>query len=186
MESNSTAIEGRASAPCSRFFIAQPGDLIPPHHSKKWQEWEVGDRRGQDRICVTSCKRKAELIRDALEAWIGLGQDPNQIHNKERPERESETSVHDECARSPLSSESMKKHYEGYIAPLGTEDTPETDAESITVETDGTTIIRDWVCVEFARKLERERNEAHLMARDMRNQLEKGSPARLIFPWENA
>lgn len=69
MESNSTAIEGRSSAPCSRFFIAQPGDLIPPHHSQKWQEWEVGDRRGQDRICVTSCKRKAELIRDALEAF---------------------------------------------------------------------------------------------------------------------
>jgi hypothetical protein len=43
--------------------------LIPPHHSQKWQEWEVGDRRGQDRICVTSCKRKAELIRDALEAF---------------------------------------------------------------------------------------------------------------------
>lgn len=29
----------------------------------------MGDRRGQDRICVTSCKRKAELIRDALEAF---------------------------------------------------------------------------------------------------------------------
>lgn len=55
--------------PCSRFFIAQPGDLIPPHHSQVWQEWEVGDHRGQDRICLTSCKRKAELIRDALEAF---------------------------------------------------------------------------------------------------------------------
>lgn len=29
----------------------------------------MGDRRGQDRICVTSCKRKAKLIRDALEAF---------------------------------------------------------------------------------------------------------------------
>jgi len=59
----------RSPATCSRFFISQPGDLIPPHHSQKWQEWEVGDRRGQDRICGTSCKRKAELIRDALEAF---------------------------------------------------------------------------------------------------------------------
>ncbi len=31
-----------------------------------------------------------------------------------------------------------------------------------------------------------ERDEARAMARDMRNQLEKGSPARLLFPWENA
>jgi len=35
-------------------------------------------------------------------------------------------------------------------------------------------------------RLERERDEARAMARDMRNQLEKNSKARLIFPWENA
>lgn len=53
-----------------RFFIAQPGDLIPPNQSsQRWHEWEVGDSRGQDRICLTSCKRKAELIRDALEEY---------------------------------------------------------------------------------------------------------------------
>lgn len=59
------------SASCSRrFFIAQPGDLIPPNTNlQRWHEWEVGDSRGQDRICLTSCKRKAELIRDALEAF---------------------------------------------------------------------------------------------------------------------
>jgi hypothetical protein len=67
--------EGRYSAfhaaSCSRrFFIAEPGDLSPPNPSlQRWHEWEVGDSRGQDRICLTSCKRKAELIRDALEAF---------------------------------------------------------------------------------------------------------------------
>ena len=56
--------------PCSRFFIAQPGDLLGNLAPlQKWHEWEVGDRRGQNRICLTSCKRKAELIRDALEAF---------------------------------------------------------------------------------------------------------------------
>ena len=55
--------------PCSRFFIAQPGDPVKPHCDQQWTKWEVGDRRGQDRICLTSCKRKAELIRDALEAF---------------------------------------------------------------------------------------------------------------------
>jgi hypothetical protein len=45
--------------------------------------------------------------------------------------------------------------------------------------------VQEFVLADVARKLERERNEARLMARDMRNQLEKGSPARLIFPWEN-
>jgi len=50
-----------------RFFIARPGDLIPRSHMQVWHEWEVGDRRGMDRICLTSCKRKAEMIRDALE-----------------------------------------------------------------------------------------------------------------------
>jgi hypothetical protein len=55
---------------CSRFFIAQPGYLLKNLASlQKWHEWEVGDHRGQDRICLTSCKRKAELIRDALESF---------------------------------------------------------------------------------------------------------------------
>ena len=60
---------GYPPPPGSRFFIAQPGDLVPPHAAQRWYEWEVGDRRGQDRICLTSCQRKAELIRDALEAF---------------------------------------------------------------------------------------------------------------------
>jgi hypothetical protein len=34
--------------------------------------------------------------------------------------------------------------------------------------------------------LREERDEARAIARDMRNQLENGSPARLLFPWENA
>jgi hypothetical protein len=55
--------------PRSRFFIAQPGDPVKPHCDQQWTKWEVGDQRGQDRICLTSCKRKAELIRDALEAF---------------------------------------------------------------------------------------------------------------------
>jgi hypothetical protein len=42
-----------------------------------------------------------------------------------------------------------------------------------------------WRMVALTRTLERERDEARAMARDMRNQLENGSPARLIFPWEN-
>lgn len=33
-------------------------------------------------------------------------------------------------------------------------------------------------------RVERERNEAREMARDMRNQLRKESKARLLFPWE--
>jgi hypothetical protein len=63
------ANERLARTACSRFFIAQPGDPVKPHCDQQWTEWEVGDRRGQDRICLTSCKRKAELIRDALEAF---------------------------------------------------------------------------------------------------------------------
>jgi hypothetical protein len=59
----------RSAAACSRFFIAQPGDPVKPHCDQQWTKWEVGGRRGQDRICLTSCKRKAELIRDALEAF---------------------------------------------------------------------------------------------------------------------
>lgn len=58
------------AASCSRFFIAQPGDLtgkLAP--LQMWHEWEVGDSRDQNRICLTSCKRKAELIRDALELF---------------------------------------------------------------------------------------------------------------------
>jgi len=69
--------------PCSRFFIAQPGDPVKPHCDQQWTKWEVGDRRGQDRICLTSCKRKAELIRDALEAFH---------ENKEDQERKSPAS----------------------------------------------------------------------------------------------
>lgn len=53
-----------------RFFIARPGLLLGKLVGlQPWHEWEVGDHRGQDRICLTSCKRKAELIRDALEAF---------------------------------------------------------------------------------------------------------------------
>jgi hypothetical protein len=55
--------------PCSRFFVAQPGDPVKPHSDQQWTKWEVVDQRGQDRICLTSCQRKAELIRDALEAF---------------------------------------------------------------------------------------------------------------------
>jgi len=63
MKSNRKAIEGR------RFFIAQPGTLIGPlRKMQAWHEWEVGDSRDQSRVCLTSCKRKAELIRDALES----------------------------------------------------------------------------------------------------------------------
>ncbi len=43
-----------------------------------------------------------------------------------------------------------------------------------------------WRMVELTRTLEVERDNARAMARDMRNQLENGSPARLLFPWENA
>ncbi len=53
----------------ARFFIAQPGTPVKPHSDQQWTKWEVGDHRGQDRICLTSCRRKAELIRDALEAF---------------------------------------------------------------------------------------------------------------------
>jgi len=47
---------------------------------------------------------------------------------------------------------------------------------------------QDWgkvVYAHWAQKLERERDEARAMALDMRNQFEKESPFRLIFPWEN-
>ncbi len=60
--------------------------------------------------------------------------------------------------------------------------TPETDAMASTMFPDGSR----WVQVEDCRKMERERNESRLMARDMRNQLEKESKARLFFPWENS
>ena len=56
--------------PKPRFFIAQPGTLIKPLVKlQAWHEWEVGDSLDQSRVCLTSCKRKAELIRDALEAF---------------------------------------------------------------------------------------------------------------------
>ena len=68
-------------------------------------------------------------------------------------------------------------------------DTPETDAKVKRICGNWNNAgdrVQEFVLADVARKLERERNEARLMARDMRNQLEKGSPARLIFPWENA
>lgn len=46
--------------------------------------------------------------------------------------------------------------------------------------------VQEFVLADVARKLERERDEARAMARDMRNQLERDSRDRLIFPWENA
>jgi hypothetical protein len=53
-----------------RFFIAQPGTLLGSLVKlQAWHEWEVVDSRGQNRVCLTSCKRKAELIRDAMEAF---------------------------------------------------------------------------------------------------------------------
>ncbi len=53
-----------------RFFIAQPGILLGSLIKlQEWHEWEVGDSRDRRRVCLTSCKRKAELIRDALEAF---------------------------------------------------------------------------------------------------------------------
>jgi len=66
-------------------------------------------------------------------------------------------------------------------------DTPRTDAESFPdFERGG-----DVVLAEFARALEREladakreRDQARAIARDQRKQLDKGSSARLIFPWE--
>lgn len=51
-----------------RFFIAQPR-VTPKHEDARWVQWEIGDRKGQDRIALTSCKRKAELVRDALEKY---------------------------------------------------------------------------------------------------------------------
>jgi hypothetical protein len=66
-----------------------------------------------------------------------------------------------------------------------TNDTPETN--KFRASLDGMREInqRDRL-LSHARKLERERDDARAMARDMRNQLENGSPARLLFPWENA
>jgi hypothetical protein len=70
--------------PCSRFFIAQPGDPVKPHCDQQWTKWEVGDRRGQNRICLTSCKRKAELIRGALEAFHENAYSPDlNAHNSQ-------------------------------------------------------------------------------------------------------
>ena len=46
--------------------------------------------------------------------------------------------------------------------------------------------VQEFVLADFARQMERERNEARAMARDQRNQLEKDSRVRLIFPWENS
>jgi hypothetical protein len=66
-----------------------------------------------------------------------------------------------------------------------TNDTPETN--KFRASLDGMREInqRDRL-LSHARKLERERDDARAMARDMRNQLENGSTARLLFPWENA
>ena len=41
---------------------------MKPHSSQEWHEWEVVDRNNMDRMCVTSCEIKANLIKDALEA----------------------------------------------------------------------------------------------------------------------
>lgn len=57
-------------------------------------------------------------------------------------------------------------------------DTPETDEFASMRRT-----AQEWT--DHAQKLERERDEARAMARDMRNQIERDSRARLIFPWEN-
>jgi hypothetical protein len=68
-------------------------------------------------------------------------------------------------------------------------DTPETDVKMKRICGNWNNAgdrVQEFVLADVARKLERERNEARLMARDMRNQLEKASPYRLFFPWENA
>jgi hypothetical protein len=53
-----------------RFFIAQPGTLVGPFVKlQAWHEWEVVDTHDQSRVCLTSCKPKAKLIRDAMEAF---------------------------------------------------------------------------------------------------------------------
>ena len=66
--------------------------------------------------------------------------------------------------------------------PYSPSSTPDTDAAARWGSLQGYEIVD----TDFARNLERERNEAREMARDMRNQLEKDSRARLIFPWENS
>jgi hypothetical protein len=61
-------------------------------------------------------------------------------------------------------------------------DTPETDQE---LECCGRGVYASGLnLIELCRKLERERDEARAMARDQRNQLEKASPARLLYQWE--
>lgn len=66
-------------------------------------------------------------------------------------------------------------------------DTPETDAlhaEYMTCqESEDDFMERLW---KSNRKLEQERDEARAMVRDQRNQLEKASPARLLYQSEDA
>jgi len=52
-----------------RFFIAQPGDPAVSNCNDHWTQWEVGDDNGRERVCLTSCKTKARMIADALEAF---------------------------------------------------------------------------------------------------------------------
>jgi hypothetical protein len=65
--------------------------------------------------------------------------------------------------------------------------TPETDVMAEKLHAEKSPLVVSYHAMRImARRLERERDEARAMARDMRNQIENGSPARLFFPWENA
>jgi hypothetical protein len=100
-----------------------------------------------------SCRRIVRAV---------IGEDPNQIYNNERPERESETSVHDERTRSPISSDTLEtdKVWDGYITPPY----PYCSQDIASV----------------SRKLERERNEAVRLLKRYRDETPLGNQPHMI------
>lgn len=66
----------------------------------------------------------------------------------------------------------------------------ETLRKESTLACDRTRLLHDemeksWNLTQEVESLIKQRDEARAMARDMRNQVAKGSKARLTFPWEN-
>lgn len=53
---------------CQRFFIADTGGCELHHPVAAWTKWEVIDSHGNDRVCMTRSKKRAEMICAALES----------------------------------------------------------------------------------------------------------------------
>jgi hypothetical protein len=134
--------------------------------------WEVIDRIRCERDQLQQWKREAMLVLSEWEAvWVTAGS-PGTIGQSKADATRKFLLENETKSDTPETDQNLCTHHPN--DPLGW-------PRGRIAEFGGEHIVP----ADFARKLERERDEARAMARDMRNQLENGSPDRLIFPWEN-